>query len=177
MKYLFYIFLMYATCVIFHKPGWKFFMLWLLVCAGVFYFVHEAVGIWGFLGYFFIDVDTEKSDTSSSASYHTDFKSNAIIGRDQHNGTGYDPGGDITYLPNGGSAVRSGNNTYLSNGIVSLKCGEVTYYFDPFGKRLGRSVSNGNGVYYYFDDNGREIGHSFSDGSYADFFGDCYECR
>ena len=75
------------------------------------------------------------------------------------------------------SSVNYGDVTYFSNNIHSVKQGSVTYYSDDNGRRLGRSVDQGNGIHIYFDDDGREIGHSYTSGRITDFIGDCFECR
>lgn len=172
---------MFIVCMVLYRPGFKFFLFWLAVCAAVFYFLAPSVGLWGFLNYFIIlggDLDTGSRNVTHDDSPAKHQRTASSAKYDQHSGSSYHPGGDIGYLPNGNSSVRYGNVTYMSNRIRSVREGTVTYFFDDnTGKRLGRSVDNGNGVFYYFDDNGREIGHSYRSGDIIDYFGDCFECR
>lgn len=174
---------MFVVCMVLHRPGmgFKFFLFWLAVCAAVFYFVDPSAGIWGFLSYFIvIGGGSETGKTPSHDNYKPNYepRNGRTVNPDQHTGTGYHPGGDVEYYPNGTTGVSYGNVKYMSNRIRSVKQGTVTYFFDDnTGKRLGRSVDNGNGVFDYFDDNGRHIGHSYTSGDITDFFGDCFVNR
>lgn len=46
-----YIVLMFFACMILYKSGIKFFILWLGICAVVFYFLNAAAGVWGLIIY------------------------------------------------------------------------------------------------------------------------------
>lgn len=172
---------MFIVCMVLHKPGmgFKFFLFWLAVCAAVFYFVNPSVGLWGFLCYFIViggGSETEKKPPVTTTS-NPEPRIGRTVNPDEHTGTGYHPGGDVDYLPNGNTSVKYGNVRYMSNRIHSVNEGKVTYFFDENGRRLGRSVDNGNGVFTYFDDNGREIGRCVNNGNRTDFFGNCFETR
>lgn len=177
MRLIIYIIGMYIVCTVLYRSGWRFFLIWTLICAAVFYFVHESVGIWSFLSYFCVSGGPEEPRHSSDNRRPIISEPQPVSTPTGHRGTGYHPEGTIEYFPDGGTAVQSGENTYFSSGIRSVDCGGVRYYFDSSRKRLGWRVDNGNGVFYYFDDNGKEIGHCCSDGCFTDYFGDCFECR
>lgn len=60
---------MFIVCMVLCKPGFKFFLFWLAVCAAVFFLVHPSVGVWGFLCYFIvIGADSKESGTKTSRS-------------------------------------------------------------------------------------------------------------
>lgn len=44
-----YIIILFFVCMVLYKPGLKFFLLWLAICAAVFYFLSESAGLWGVL--------------------------------------------------------------------------------------------------------------------------------
>lgn len=44
-----YIIILFFVCMVLYKPGFKFFLLWLAICAAVFYFLSESAGLWGVL--------------------------------------------------------------------------------------------------------------------------------
>lgn len=167
--------------MILYKPGFKFFLLWLAICAAVFYFLNASAGIWGFLIYCFMGSHEESSTINSKTKkFNNDnfLPSSTYLGEvnytNEHKGTSYNTG-DITQYSDGSSSVRSGEVTYFSHGIRSVQSGNVTYYFDGNNRELGRSVDNGNGVHTYFDVNNREIGHSYTTGRITDFVGNCFE--
>ena len=169
-----YIVILFFVCMILYKPGYKFFLLWLAVCAGVFCLLSASAGIWGLFIYCFMGTGDEVSIENSDTRYSSDLTyANELRNKNEHVGTSY-RSGDVTYYPNGNSSTRSGDVTYYSNKVRSVRNGNVTYYFDGNDRELGRSVDNGNGVHTYFDTNNREIGHSYSSGQITDFIGNCF---
>lgn len=180
MSFIFII-VLYFVCVVLYRPGFKFFLLWFVICAGVFCFLSPSAGIWGFFGYFFVCESDEHVSKGSNTNYASGDNcsfdsaySGGAIGEDSHRGSSYSTG-DITNYSNGNSSVRYGDVTYFNSGIRSVQSGSVTYYFDGDGREMGRSVDNGNGVHTYFDTNNRELGHSFTSGRITDFIGNCFE--
>lgn len=157
MKFLTWLGIMLVLCLINPSLG-----LWSIIISGI---------VWS------SDVDTSSGggySGSSSSGSRSDSVSGSTSG---YRGSGYNPGGDVQYYPGGNSSTSYGDVTYFSNNIHSVKQGSVTYYSDDKGRRLGRSVDQGNGVHVYFDDDEREIGHSCTSGRITDFIGDCFECR
>jgi len=154
-----------------------------LIWAGamlVLWVINPSLGLWSIIISGIIwGSDTESSSGSSYSVPYTSgsSESNNYQNTSGYRGAGYNPGGDVEYYPGGNSSVRYGDVVYYSNNIHSVKQGNITYYSDDNGRRLGRSVDNGNGVFYYYDDDGREIGHSYTSGRITDFIGDCFECR
>ena len=43
------IIILFFVCMVLYKPGFKFFLLWLAICAAVFYFLNASAGLWGVL--------------------------------------------------------------------------------------------------------------------------------
>lgn len=175
-----YIIILFFVCMILYKPGFKFFMLWSAICAGVFFLLNPSAGIWGLFIYCFMGTHDESSAENSNNSYSVGLKHSSestytseTENRNTHRGTSY-RSGDVTYYPNGNFSTGSGNITYCSNKVRSVKNGNVTYYFDRNDHEIGRSVDNGNGVHTYFDTNNREIGHSYTSGRITDFVGECF---
>lgn len=157
MKFLTWLGIMLILCLINPSLG-----LWSIIISGI---------IWG------SDVDTSSGGGCSGANYDNSDSKPISVNTSGYRGSGYNPGGDVKYYPDGKTSVNYGDVTYFSNNIHSVKQGAVTYYSDDAGKRLGRGVDQGNGVHTCFDDDGREIGHNYTSGRITDFIGDCFECR
>lgn len=178
-----YIIILFFVCLVLYKSGFKFFLLWLAICAGVFYFLNAAAGIWGLFIYGFMwshdGLSSKSSDTKSfdrsdysSVSAYSGGSSNS----NTHRGTSYNSG-DVIHYSNGNSSVRYGDITYFNGGVRSVQSRNVTYYFDGNNQELGRSVDNSNGVHTYFDVNNREIGHSYTSGRITDFIGNALKYK
>lgn len=175
------IIILFFVCMVLYKPGFKFFLLWLAICAGVFYFLNASAGVWGLFIYGFMWSHDGPSyeNTNSKQSAGLDFSSSSAhsggsSNRNTHKGTSYNTG-DVIHYSNGNSSVHYGDVAYFNGNIRSVQSGNITYYFDGNNRELGRSVDNSNGVHTYFDVNNREIGHSYSSGCITDFIGDCFE--
>ena len=157
MKFLTWLGIMLVLCLINPSLG-----LWSIIISGI---------IWS------SDVDTSSGGGYSGSYYDNSGSDPTSCNISGYRGSGYNPGGDVQDYPGGKTSVNYGDVTYFSNNIHSVKQGTITYYSDDDGRRLGRSVDQGNGVHVYFDDDGREIGHSYTSGRITDFIGDCFECR
>lgn len=157
MKFLTWLGIMLVLCLINPSLG-----LWSIIISGI---------IWS------SDVDTSSGGGYSGSYYDNSGSDPTSCNISGYRGSGYNPGGDVQYYPGGKTSVNYGDVTYFSNNIHSVKQGTITYYSDDDGRRLGRSVDQGNGVHVYFDDDGSEIGHSYTSGRITDFIGDCFECR
>ena len=71
-----YIIILFFVCMVLYKPGFKFFLLWLAICAAVFYFLSESAGLWGVIVVYGLvaghDIPDDKPSTSGkSDSGHT----------------------------------------------------------------------------------------------------------
>ena len=155
------------------------FLIWLGIMI-ILCLINPSLGLWSIIisgSVWCSDIDTSSRGGYSGPSSNKSSSGSTSGGTSGHRGSGYDPGGEVQYYPGGNSSTSYGDVTYFSNNIHSVKHGSVTYYADDNGRRLGRSVDQGNGVHVYFDDDGREIGHSYTSGRITDFIGDCFECR
>jgi hypothetical protein len=175
------IIILFFVCLILYRPGFKFFLLWLAICAIALFFLKPSVGVWGLFIYGFVwssdgpsSENTEAKNTAASKNTFSDTSFNGVNNENKHRGTSYDTG-EITYYSNGNSSIRYDDVTYFEDRIRSVQSGMVTYYFDENNRALGRSVDNGNGVHTYFDVNNNEIGHSYTSGRLTDFIGNCFE--
>lgn len=176
------IFLMYLVVTVLYRPGIGFFALWTGVCFLLFRFVDMSAGLWSFLVYFLaipgVTLGDGESEGSSFGCEASSGDYTPHLNTSAHSGSRYHSGGAVEHLPNGNTGVRYGDIVYMSNDIRRVEEGNVTYYIqDSTGKRLGRSVDQGNGVHNYFDDDNRYLGHSYTSGKVTEFFGDCFECR
>lgn len=67
-----YIIVLFFVCMILYKPGFRFFLLWLGICAAVFFFLSESAGLWGVLVVYGLiaghDIPDEKNTSSKSSS-------------------------------------------------------------------------------------------------------------
>lgn len=71
-----YIIILFFVCMVLYKPGFIFFLLWLAICAAVFYFLSESAGLWGVLIVYGLvaghDIPDDKQSTfGGSDSSHT----------------------------------------------------------------------------------------------------------
>ena len=122
-----YIIILFFVCIALFKPGFKFFLLWLGICAAVFCFLDMSAGLWGVLIYVYVWSHDEPFYGSSDTNYHSDTKSSSNVKYSgkmnnsyTHGGTSYNSG-DVTYYSNGNSSVHSGNVSYFSNGSFHVK--------------------------------------------------------
>ena len=182
MLIVFLIFVMLCICVVFYRPGAKFFFCWLAFCAIVFYFVRPSVGLWGFLMYFVVmpDPDADSKKRKQRESFSNQFAHMESESLDIRSASGYRGSsqryGDITNFSTGNSSVHYGDVSYHDNKTRSVRSGDVTYYYDEIsGRELGHSVDRGNGVCNYYNSNGKEVGRSVTKGNTTDYYDDCFE--
>lgn len=82
---LIYIVILFFVCLVIYKPSFKRFLLWLVLCTGVFYFFSASAGVWGALIYIFVWASIEGGDESSSTKHSSrkDSSSENIFGYDK----------------------------------------------------------------------------------------------
>lgn len=68
--------ILFFVCLIFYKPGFKFFICWITINAVLSYFIYPGIGVWGFITYLFIYSNGEEYEDRSDCrpSDHTNEK-------------------------------------------------------------------------------------------------------
>ena len=114
-----YIIILFFVCLILYRPGFKFFLLWLAICAIALFFLKPSVGVWGLFIYGFVwssdgpsSENTEAKNTAASKNTFSDTSFNGVNNENKHRGTSYDTG-EITYYSNGNSSIRYDDVTYF----------------------------------------------------------------
>lgn len=63
--------ILFFVCMVLYKPGFKFFLFWLVICAAVSYFLSPSAGLWGVLFVYTTvhgnDSFSERTSTSNSS--------------------------------------------------------------------------------------------------------------
>lgn len=65
-----YIIILFFACMVLYKPGIKFFLLWLAICAIVFRFLSPSAGLWGLLVVYGIVAGSDLPSEKNSANKH-----------------------------------------------------------------------------------------------------------
>lgn len=133
--------------MIIYKPGFKFFFLWLAICAAVFFFLNVSAGVWGVFIYGFMwSHDGYAEENYSSKPFNDSSYQSLQFDEERYENGSY----KIKNLSNTGYNYSDGKESWVGMcGEEHLSNGEVIYENAYIPGR--RDIYNASGEYIGYE--------------------------